>query len=105
MASADEEKSAAAQFAAHEADGISPVSSTNIDDNYELYKSARDSEIDPIEAKRVLRKIDKRILPILFFTYMLQYLDKNSINFASVYGLQKGTGLTGNDYSWLSKWT
>jgi hypothetical protein len=29
-------------------------------------------------------------------------LDKNSINFASVYGLKQGTGLTGQDYSWLS---
>jgi hypothetical protein len=32
---------------------------------------------------------------------MLQYLDKNSINFASVYGLQKGTNLHGQGYSWL----
>ncbi|KAJ5814851.1 hypothetical protein N7474_006628 [Penicillium riverlandense] len=32
---------------------------------------------------------------------MLQYLDKNSINFASVYGLKEGTGLVGQDYSWL----
>jgi hypothetical protein len=31
----------------------------------------------------------------------LQYLDKNSINFSSVYGLQKGTHLKGQDYSWL----
>ncbi|GAB1214304.1 hypothetical protein ATERTT37_003466 [Aspergillus terreus] len=32
---------------------------------------------------------------------MLQYLDKNSINFASVYGLKEGTHLKGQDYSWL----
>jgi len=35
----------------------------------------------------------------------MQYLDKNSINFASVYGLKQGTGLEGQDYSWLSKTT
>ncbi|PQE15637.1 MFS transporter protein [Rutstroemia sp. NJR-2017a BBW] len=40
-------------------------------------------------------------MPILFVTYMLQYLDKNSLNFSSVYGLQKGTHLEGQDYSWL----
>ncbi len=34
-------------------------------------------------------------------TYLLQYLDKNSINFANTFGLQEGTGLHGQDYSWL----
>jgi len=53
----------------------------------------------------MLRKIDLRIIPILFFTYMLQYQDKNSINFSSVYGLQKGTHLKGQDYSWLGTCT
>lgn len=79
----------------------SPASSTHLDDNYELYKHAKDIEADPEEVRRVLRKIDFRIIPILFVTYMLQYLDKNSINFSSVYGLQKGTQLKGQDYSWL----
>jgi len=82
-------------------DEISAVTK-HIDDNYELYKTARDLEVSPSEIKAVLRKIDIRIIPILFFTYMLQYLDKNSINFASVYGLKKGTNLKGQDYSWLS---
>lgn len=79
----------------------SPASSTHLDDNYELYKNAKGIEADEAEVKRVLRKIDYRIIPVLFVTYMLQYLDKNSINFASVYGLQDGTHLEGDDYSWL----
>jgi hypothetical protein len=79
----------------------SPASSTHLDDNYELYKNAKGIDADDAELKKVLRKIDYRIIPILFVTYMLQYLDKNSINFASVYGLQKGTNLVGDDYSWL----
>lgn len=82
-------------------DNASPATSTHLDDNYALFQDARDIEVDPIEAKRVLRKIDIRLMPILFITYMLQYLDKNSINFSSVYGLQKGTHLVGNQYSWL----
>jgi hypothetical protein len=81
----------------------SPASSTHLDDNYELYKNAKDIDADEAEVKRVLRKIDYRIIPILFVTYMLQYLDKNSINFSSVYGLQKGTHLVGQDYSWLGR--
>ena len=85
----------------HSTDEISPASSTHVDEAYELYKNGKGLDIDPAEYKRVLRKIDFRIMPILFVTYMLQYLDKNSINFASVYGLKKGTKLQGQDYSWL----
>ncbi|TAQ84342.1 hypothetical protein B7494_g7343 [Chlorociboria aeruginascens] len=83
-------------------DVVAPeVPSAHLDDNYELYKSGKDITVDPAEITRVLRKIDLRIVPVLFVTYMLQYLDKNSINFSSVYGLQKGTHLVGQDYSWL----
>ncbi|TVY73559.1 putative transporter, partial [Lachnellula suecica] len=84
-----------------DADAISPAH-VHADDEYQLYKDGRELEADPEEVKRVLRKIDYRIIPILFVTYMLQYLDKNSINFASVYGLQKGTHLQGQQYAWLS---
>lgn len=79
----------------------SPVLSAELDDNYALYKSQDALEIDSAEAKRVLRKIDIRLVPILFVTYLLQYLDKNGINYASVYGLKTGTHLVGQDYSWL----
>jgi hypothetical protein len=81
---------------------ITPVISTDsLDDNYELYKSMKGVEVDPLEAKKVLRKVDTRILSLLMVTYFLQYLDKNSINLASVYGLKKDTHLGGQDYSWL----
>ena len=79
----------------------SQTSSKDLDDSYGLYSKYRQDDIGAGEAKRVLRKIDWRVMPILFGTYLLQYLDKNSINFASVYGLQKGTHLHGQQYSWL----
>ncbi|KIV84326.1 hypothetical protein PV11_00112 [Exophiala sideris] len=82
--------------------GIStPTESSELDDNYHLYKRSDEQELDHAESKRVLRKLDLRIVPILFLIYLLQYLDKNGINYASVYGLQKGTHLKGQDYSWL----
>jgi len=80
---------------------LSEAFSARQDDSYALYKNGVGIETDPEEAKRVLRKIDYRIIPVLFVTYFLQYLDKNSINFASVYGLKTGTHLKGQDYSWL----
>ncbi|KAH8595990.1 major facilitator superfamily domain-containing protein [Bisporella sp. PMI_857] len=78
------------------------ISDGSLDDNYELYKSTRDAELDPAEAAKVLRKVDLRILSLLMVTYVLQYLDKNSINLASVYGIKKDAHLVGQDYSWLT---
>lgn len=102
--SIDDEKHVTSSPAVSKSEAVnnsSPAASAHLDDNYALFQDARDVEVDPQEAKRVLRKIDMRLMPILFITYMLQYLDKNSINFSSVYGLQKGTHLEGQQYSWL----
>ena len=79
----------------------SSETSSQLDDTYEAYKNNQGADVDPIEVKKTLKKIDIRIVPILFFTYLLQYLDKNGINYASAFGLQEGTNLKGQDYSWL----
>jgi hypothetical protein len=76
-------------------DEVKPVSSRNLDETYEVYKQQDARELDSLEARRVLRKIDLHILPLLMGTYMLQYLDKSSINFAAVFGLEEGTNLSG----------
>ncbi|KAK7705742.1 hypothetical protein SLS57_009942 [Botryosphaeria dothidea] len=84
------------------ASGGSSTSDSALDDSYDVYKRNQDLQYDEAEAKRVLRKIDYRIVPVLFVTYMLQYLDKNGINYASVYGLKAGTHINGSQYSWLA---
>jgi MFS family permease len=53
------------------------------------------------EEKKVLRKIDLRILPIILFAYFLQQLDKSSLSYTSVFGIQQDAGLVGSQYSWL----
>ncbi|EPE02847.1 allantoate permease [Ophiostoma piceae UAMH 11346] len=78
----------------------SPASSA-VDDEYDVYRAAALEDVTPEEEKAVLRKIDLRVVTVLFMTYLLQYLDKNSLNFASVYGLSAGTHLKGDNYQWL----
>jgi sugar phosphate permease len=80
---------------------LSSVGSSDLDDTYDAYKSNQGNVTLPEEARKVLRKVDKRVVPILFFIYLLQYLDKNGINYASAFDLAKGTNLKGQDYSWL----
>jgi hypothetical protein len=53
------------------------------------------------EEKAVLRKIDIRILPLILFAYFLQQLDKSSLSYTSVFGIQQDAGLVGSQYSWL----
>ncbi|KAK8050300.1 allantoate permease [Apiospora phragmitis] len=59
-------------------------------------------EMTPEDEKRLLRKIDLRIVPLMFGCYFLQYLDKTLINYANVMGLRKDTGITGDQYSELA---
>lgn len=46
---------------------------------------------DHVFAKRVLRKIDRRLVPLLFTTYMLNFMDKTILSSASVFGLSHDT--------------
>ena len=43
--------------------------------------------LDPEEDRRVRRKIDRRLLPIMFVSYGLQFLDKTTLGFAAVMGI------------------
>ncbi|KAF9891120.1 hypothetical protein FE257_005056 [Aspergillus nanangensis] len=54
------------------------------------------------EEKAVVRKIDMIILPFLCFVFFLQYLDKQSLSYAAVFGLIDDLNLTNTQYSWCS---
>lgn len=49
--------------------------------------------------KRVLRKCDLHVLPMLYILYMLSYLDRINIGNARIQGLEKDLGMVGNDYN------
>jgi hypothetical protein len=57
--------------------------------------------VTPEENKRILRKINLTILPIMLGVYFLQALDKATLSYASVFGLVTDAHLGGQDYSWL----
>ncbi|KAF2651125.1 MFS general substrate transporter [Lophiostoma macrostomum CBS 122681] len=59
-------------------------------------------EDDQALAKRVLRKIDWRLIPLMFITYNLNFMDKTILSSASVFGLREDTNLVGQQYSWVS---
>ncbi|KAF2452660.1 major facilitator superfamily domain-containing protein [Lineolata rhizophorae] len=66
----------------------------------ELYEgSVREDAEDPIEAKKVIRKIDIRLLPLLVFLYTLTFLDRVNIGNARLWGMEDDLGMTGYHYN------
>ncbi|SPN96644.1 probable permease of the major facilitator superfamily [Cephalotrichum gorgonifer] len=53
------------------------------------------------EEKRVLKKINWRVLPILLGSYFFQQLDKSSLSYVSIFGIIEDANLVGKQYSWL----
>lgn len=51
---------------------LSETASSDRDENYEFYDKNRGLEYTPEEAKKTLRKIDRRLIPLLFIIYMIQ---------------------------------
>ncbi|KAL8930433.1 MAG: hypothetical protein Q9208_000617 [Pyrenodesmia sp. 3 TL-2023] len=59
-------------------------------------------EMDEATSKRLLKKIDLHLMPLLCVIYGLNYLDKTTLSYASVMGIKQDINLTGDDYQWLS---
>lgn len=57
--------------------------------------------VTPADDKRILRKIDWNLLPVILFVYCLQSLDKTTLSYASVFGLSQDANLEKNQLSWL----
>lgn len=57
-------------------------------------------ESDP-RYRKLLRKIDCYLMPLMCIIYGTQFLDKTTLSYASVMGLKTDTHLVGNDYALL----
>lgn len=67
----------------------------------DLFEELNEAELhsEDVGYAKIRRKIDIWLLPVLCVTYMLQFLDKLSLNYASAYSLKEDLRLEGNDYS------
>lgn len=59
-------------------------------------------EIDPVEARKLLWKIDFMILPYLAVCYAFFYIDKTTLSYAAIFGIRDDLHLHGTQYNWLS---
>ncbi|RKL29098.1 hypothetical protein BFJ70_g10809 [Fusarium oxysporum] len=59
------------------------------------------SDYEPSEAKRVLRRIDFRLMPLIIGTITIAAVDNILISNAALYGMTADTHLVGQQYSWV----
>ncbi|KAL3429235.1 major facilitator superfamily domain-containing protein [Aspergillus tetrazonus] len=56
----------------------------------------------PEEERRVVRKLDMILIPVMGLCYMMQYMDKLALSQATLFNLREDLNLQGTDYSWTS---
>ncbi|KAK6220715.1 hypothetical protein LQW54_001906 [Pestalotiopsis sp. IQ-011] len=98
-------------------DHIQPTTSTSPGETSEAIKGVNDENLDeaarylatteeygpmtPEKEKKIVKKIDAWMIPILLFAATLAAVDKVQIGTASLYGFQTDNGMVGQEYSWL----
>ncbi len=83
------------------------ASSSQLDAAWKFLDSHRDdaanlNDSSPIDIKALRRKIDWRIVPLMFCCYTMQFLDKVILNYAGVMTIRQDLNLQGNDFSNLA---
>jgi len=55
-------------------------------------------EIDHMAERKLVRKLDCYIIPMVMLLYLFSFLDRVNIGNARLYGMEKDLGLKRNDY-------
>lgn len=63
---------------------------------------AAEGEYSEEQYKRLRRKIDRYLLPLMWLCYGIQQSDKTALGTQAIFGLRQDTGLHGQQYSWLT---
>jgi hypothetical protein len=73
-----------------------------VDSEVAKYTSDVRIHITDEESDRLRRLVDKRVLLIMILTYFLQAIDKGTLSFASIMGIQEDTYLVGQEVYHIS---
>ncbi len=74
---------------------------THVIDSQSLSREEDETNTRALE-RRVVRKLDQRIMPFICISYLFTYLDKAMLGYAAIFDLQTDLDLQGNQYSWVS---
>ncbi|WRT69328.1 uncharacterized protein IL334_006312 [Kwoniella shivajii] len=75
----------------------------DVGDQVQIMPALEDGSAEQKEKERKLvRKIDLHVMPLLMITYGIQYSDKISLSSGAIFDLRTDTHLVGNQYAWLT---
>ncbi|KAG7898753.1 hypothetical protein KL907_005107 [Ogataea polymorpha] len=74
----------------------------DVDQAMDLALEADHKVFSEKEDRKLLFKLDCIVLPLFSFLYMIQFMDKTSIGFAAVMGIQADYNMKGQMYSWTN---
>lgn len=81
------------------------VSNMDVNDMDEAYKyidsEKSDFQLDPAYEKKLLRKIDMFIMPMICGLMAVQMMDKTTNSYAALMGLRKDLTMSAEEYSWV----
>lgn len=83
------------------------VTEKDIKADVDLIESASDYSGNGYTEKQesaLIRKIDRKLLPLLTILYLLSFLDRTNIGNARLFGLEKDLGMKGLDYNVRHLW-
>jgi len=76
-----------------------PATSTSSMELSDHYGSERTTPIDKALEKKLLRKLDLRVVPILWCLFLVSFFDRSNIGNAKIAGMTKALHMEGNDYN------
>ncbi|CZR62693.1 related to permease of the major facilitator superfamily [Phialocephala subalpina] len=99
----DKINSAAAPAAISIDDDLKVITPADADMALQVYSKldCTEAEVAAVDEKKLLRKIDLHMLPIMFIAIALFTLDKSTLSYSSIMGIKKDAHLNSNEYSWL----
>ncbi|OWB60656.1 hypothetical protein B5S31_g693 [[Candida] boidinii] len=77
------------------------ITEKNADIAMQYALESKDIELDPAFEKKLVRKIDWYIMPIIVALMSCQLMDKTTNSYASIMGLRTDLNMTGEVYSWV----
>ncbi|SJL04531.1 related to permease of the major facilitator superfamily [Armillaria ostoyae] len=81
-------------------DHVVEVSVNDVDTAAQIVAGASEA-LDPREAERIKKKIDRHILPLMCTLYWIQFMDKTTLGSSAILGIRESTHLSTNQYNWL----
>ncbi|GAT24654.1 vitamin H transporter [Aspergillus luchuensis] len=64
-----------------------------------VVEASTGDNIGPALEKKLLRKLDWRVIPALWFLFLVSFMDRSNIGNAKIAGMSKELHLVGNDYN------